>query len=1212
MLTALHITLPQRRDRESEQHLPNRCLIVNELTCEASLISTEASLKYARDAAHESYETGTRFRFGHITISPHHGSIFVTQVAPLLYDLCRGFFLSTSSNDAEMQSRLLASTNPVAADSDEPVIFQRRGLENASASEHQKICQKTWLMSRTVFIYGSRSATERRALFLHLAKAVALALLQETNATETQTSEKNTCEVCFSLVDLYHAWGVGDVLDPNAVMHDSFQLQRLKREEPRRSLNEPKGIDFVEPTRQLLEGRDSISTCLLRALQRIDSPRALRTSAEREDHAVKSTLVLTFTISKHPKQGLGASRRGKMRSARAGEERGRQKADSSLEARFHIILLPDSAAAAHGKQAAQELGALANALQACTQWQNEIVSATDAEEDPREQRAKEPPKPALSLNVSSSGTTSTTNKVSWVPLRESPLLLYLFESNIYYRHQLERSLRNLRLSKERRRQFSSESRSVGANVSTQSQNAARSVSCTASTSMEHSGCWMSAEAKNTNVLDCIAAGIGQCLLIVCVNSGWDQYYQARSAFLFAQRASNQLSQPCVFSDPTLEHVSPTCGTEHGISNFHKTLTLTSTRIQSLCQYSLERQRHEPFHALEETVDGVERQLWSSPERRETTEPRHPKAEEFSVSPLAPSEVAFVEEEGSDQYNGRDVLSRQTDVQAVRQPVGSRVDAVTKITSPIAPSSGRNMRSVPMRQLRRCDYDDQQGGISSLHDESTAKSWEQPEIPCGTETSPLDSGLCESPTSAKGVKLGPSPVAGGPMIHDVLLEQSRLRQENAQLRVLLASMSSQQADSDRELRGSVRIADICDAALLESRRSARLSEIDVLRKELATTTKKAQVLQKTLLRSVDDNRKLRRAMHAQMKQLVVDLPRIFQDTLAERDSNTPAVAEERLLRWEMLLENTVGRMMRPVSGDDHVEGEKEQEQKEESTCTERDGRFGLQTCQIENVTKTSHANCACAHMPEGRGPGSRCNGSCYQVQREANDLLNEEANRWDWKASKRDMKGEVKSPLGNDIDFQVAQLLQLAYRLFLCGSAFANEVEDDDGHTVSAGSIHEGPDRAEVEVCGAMRRSLSKSVLDIMSPHQKGLRAKAAKAEGEGHLFTGEGREPELCWKCHMSWRPCCNAEYTRFLEILRSLCGQLMITGTVALDSHRQVMYKAEAAQEELKDKKGTPLPRHVCFPSGCCPSHESWGDVSSAELLPNEGDFIAEDTSTI
>ncbi|ESL05993.1 hypothetical protein TRSC58_06340 [Trypanosoma rangeli SC58] len=268
----------------------------------------------------------------------------------------------------------------------------------------------------------------------------------------------------------------------------------------------------------------------------------------------------------------------------------------------------------------------------------------------------------------------------------------------------------------------------------------------------------------------------------------------------------------------------------------------------------------------------------------------------------------------------------------------------------------------------------------------------------------------------------------------------------------SSMSSHQAESDREQRASVRMADICDAALLESRRAARSSELDVLRKELATTTKKAQVLQKTLLRSVDENRKLRRAMHAQMKQWVVDLPRIFQDTLADRDSNTSAVAEEKLRRWEMLLENTVGRMMRPVSGDGHVEEEQEREQehKEESTCVERGGRFGLQTCQMKNVTRTSHANCACVHMPDGRGPGSRCNGSCYQVQREANELLNGEASGPDRKPSKRDMRGEAKSPPGSDINLQVTQLLQLAYRLFLCESAFANGGEDDDGHSVSAG------------------------------------------------------------------------------------------------------------------------------------------------------------------
>ncbi|RNF21792.1 uncharacterized protein Tco025E_03417 [Trypanosoma conorhini] len=1203
MLTALHITLPPKRvHRESQQHLPNRCLVVNESTCEASLISTEASLKYATGAAHESCETGTRFRFGHVTISPHHGSIFVTQVAPLLYDLCRSFWLSACCSDAASQSQPSVSKSAVDADSDAPNIPQS-GWENLSWDECRKVYQKTWSMSRSVFIYGSHSATERRALFLHLAKATALALRQEADAMGAQPPERNECDVAFSLVDLYHVWGVGDVLDPNAVMHDDLRLQRLKREEPRRSLNEPKGIDFVAPTRQALESRDSVSTCIMRALQRSAPPRALRTSAEKEEHAVNSTLVLTFFVSRRSKRGPGVSRRGRMPAARAEEERGRQKIGCPTEARFHLILLPDSTAAAHGKQGAQELGALASALQACTQWQKEMLSAED---DSRTQRANGVPVTARNLDASSSATASATSKLPWVPLRESSLLLYLFESNMYYRHQLEKSLRNLRLSKERRRPFGDGSRSVSANVSTQSLDVARSVSYSTAVSTEQSGCWMCADANGANVLDCIAAGIGQCLLVLCVNSGWDQYYQARTAFLFAQRATKQLDQPCVFLEPKSEEVSHTFSAEQVRGNSHKPSPLASTAMQSPYQCARVRHLQGPLLSLEGSVAGVERQLWSSPRRREATQPRPPEAAGPSDSPLAPSEVAVVEEEGSDRDADLDAPSQRTEAQVVRQRVGSGAAAGTKITSPIAPSPEARIHSGPVQQLFRCDRVDQQAGISSLGEETAANSGQPRGKTGGSQGFLPRPGPCGSTASAEDVSLCPPPAERGAMVNDVLLKQSLLLQENAELRALLARLSSQQADTYRGQRESTRIADVCDAALLESRRTARSSELDALRKELSTTTKKARVLQKTLSRSVDDNRKLCRVMHAQMKQCLLDLSRIFQGSLGERDLNFPAIAEERIRRWEKLLEKTTRQVLRPFSGASRAEEEAEtpeEEEEEEATCADSGDGVCPQRCQPKRVTKTSHANSACALLSEGRPSGSCCNGRHHQKRREADVLPGAKAEGRDRQAPKRYMKEEVKSPLGSSITPQLAQLLQLAYRLFLCDSSSTNEDDENGGHNAFGGSLQEGPDGAKVEAFRTTHQSLSRSVLDILSPHQQEARAGAARAEIEGRPVTGRRPEAELCWRCQLSRRPRCNAAYTKFLEILRSLCRQQVTITGEAPGSHPQVMKETE--EEELKGMKGASFSGHAVPPSGPCCPHEGWEDVSAAGLLRNEGALL-------
>ncbi|EKF31451.1 hypothetical protein MOQ_004717 [Trypanosoma cruzi marinkellei] len=1224
MLTALHVTLPHRRDRDSQQHLPNRCLVVNEATCEASLISTEASLKYASGAANESYESKSRFRFGHVAISPHHGNVFVTQVAPLLYDLCRVFLCSSCSNESGMESRPLTpttkTTTTAGSDSNGPGISQKR-WDTMTARTCRRICRKTWSMSRTVIIYGSHSATERRALFLHLAKAISLALIQETSAMGTETPEKNTCEVSFSLVDLYHAWGVGDALDPNAVMHDSIQLQRLKREEPRRSINEPKGMDFVEPTRHTLEDRDSVSTCLLRALQRVDPPRALRTNAEKEDHAVKSTLVLTFIISRDSKCRVGVSRRRNVHSAKNEKINGRQRDGFSKEARFHLILLPDSTAAAHGKQGAQELGALAGALQACTQWQNEMISAEEEEEEEEEedeartQCANYVTATDRHMDASFFTTKSTPPQFSWVPLRESPLLLYLFESTIYYSHQLLQSLRNLRLSKERRRLFSERSHSGSSSISTHSQNAARVVSFSANTSMEQSSCWMNTDTNSANVIQCIAAGIGQCLLIVCVNSGWDQYYQARSAFLFAQRATNQFGQPDMSSNSQTADLSCIFSTEHGKDNPHKAATPTLTETQPLQQLRQQQRLHESFLSLEKTGSEVERQLWSSPRRREKTEPRRPQAEDSQVSELPPSEIAVIECEDIASMDDKDVPSHNLspptpsqgmEMNPIQQKVKSKTGLVTRITGPALSLPEQNTHAYPVRQLFRCNQDDPKGAINKVleeNDEGNAnKSWKQPETVRENRIYPNYSGLCESPSSTKGVNPGSVPEASSTMVDDVLQKQGLLLQENERLRALLVTLSSQQADAGREQRESTRLKDVCDVTLLESRRAARSSDLNELRRALSITTKKARILQKTLSRSMDENRKLRRLIHSQMKKCCVEFSRIAHGTPAEQGSNTSKVAEERIYRWEMLLEDMMKQILRSVRGDSFVgsdDDNEEREEKNETTRTGDGGRFGSQRPQVKSKENSSLANCGCAHLQDGRQPCSSRDGSHQFIHRGADFSPSEKAQGRDCQAFERNTEVEaaVNSPPYRKIDVQLTQLLHIAYRLFLGESSSANDGDDD--HSVSGGNMHKAPEGAEVQGCNRTHCSFSRSVLDILSPHQLGARAKDGRTEEEEEEEEGRPvceRRPktELCWRCHSSRRTRCNAAYTKFLEILRSLRSHMATNGSFVSDSYPQGMEEAEE-KDEINGSDSAALSRHARVSSFHSRFRETWAGASPA-----------------
>ncbi|KEG12653.1 hypothetical protein DQ04_01551080 [Trypanosoma grayi] len=1159
MLTALHITLPKAGthrngyQQHDQKHLPNRCLLVKEATCEATLISTEASRKYADDAACELHNAGTRFRFDHVTISPHHGSIFVAQVAPLLYDLCRNFFLTSHLSGPVSEGKSMTGIDTSRSGS-----TQQR-WDSVSMGSYKEFPGKLRSLSRTIFICGSQSATDRRALFLHLAKATAQALLQQTDASSSPSQERGSCDVSFSLVDLYHAWGVGDVLDPNAVLHHSDQLDRLRREKPRRLVNEPKGIAFVEPTRQTLKGRDNASLSILRAMQRTDAPRALRTDAEKADHAIKSTLVLTFTISRTSGGGV-AVRHGSVRKPGAEQQ---QQGTRLFEAKLHLTLLPDSTAAAHGQQVARELGALASALQACAQWQDEGSAMT-----------------AVKHRDPLSAPVSPSTNVSWAPLRESPLLLYLFESTMYYARQTERSLRQLRLADERRRLNDSESRSVSVNTSTQSRSTAKSPSTGTALSAEH-GWWLGADASCSHVIACIAAGIGKCLLVVCVNSGWDQYFQARSVFLFAQRATNQLGSLRTLPESTSEE-----GTPGSVAKPRSTTKICSPYARHH-QEQQQHQQEEMFLTLQQTLEEVENPLWSTPQRRENTEPRHVREEESPISARAPSDVPIQEEDGEDgsedgrgcnnnnkSYNcvvlencSPTLLPIRRETNAVRQRGATQAASASRGSGLHVSSSQKNVCQYSVQKLSPCGAAQGSGAAAVVgalasmhpyapqedaveHDTSTAylhtgaaattptlQQGQRPrnvEVVHASQALPLE-GLCSGSShlpneTQSGLSQG-SPknlMNVTPLQQQLQLHQQRevfLLGENERLRALVAKLASQQAAAVPEEQRATGIADVRDTVPVQLRAVVRSVELQGLQEELVATTKRARVLRRTLSRSMEENRKMRRVIHSQLRQCLFELPRVVREAVAERGAPSPTVMEEKLYRLEKLLEITADRVMRSVR-EDVGEGEEPNDYDDD----EEEKNF----------------------EPRRRQQRHRCVRSGTRTMGDADPQTNDAARRRQ-QTFQAPVAGRVtqNSGVGKEVDAQVVQLLRVAYRLFLSDTS--------PGDKKSRGMRNDDADEADLnELCNEdkkvgnasrVRRSLSKSVLEILSPRQKQEEDGERKAVREG-AFDEEvsGRRTprrDFCWRCRVSVCTRQNAVYATFLDLVRSLCDRIRADGTL-------------------------------------------------------------------
>nr|CCC94551.1 conserved hypothetical protein [Trypanosoma congolense IL3000] len=540
MLTSLHVTLPKVRTNQRRRH-PNRCLVANETTGEVSLLPVAQLLQhdtFAGSSADERKRMNGEvcFRFDHITISPHHSSTFASQVVPLLKGLWKHFFACQ-----QKESRTLRYKGEVCT-------YSKCNCPTDGVTPYARVerpwcrccSEELYFLTRSVFIYGNHSSTDRRGLFSHLAKATGQVLLQQVD-TSSPFSCGSSCSVSFSLVDLHPRWGFRDVLDTESDARHSSGAQHGRVDCPRSG-------GFPPLKRATLENRKTASQCIAKAIKRAETPRSLDTTAEREDHASRSTLVLIFILSEHSNEKEGTCANKVSQFAPEKHYPWSKEQGLGMEAQFNIILLPDSATAVRCRREAEELSALAQILQACGRWRRSYdetgITADVQSQNPESFQS------ALNPGPYDGNLNTCTTHTPTLP-RVSQILIYLLR------------FRACCTGEEARGPVAStlfpvdDTKRVSANTCARCHGNA--MDCSASAA-ECPNCAYLVPAMPNDFLvpiDCFDAAVGRSSLVICVNSGSEHYTEVRNALLFAQRMTGcgELTSPipyCSLSEGTLQ------------------------------------------------------------------------------------------------------------------------------------------------------------------------------------------------------------------------------------------------------------------------------------------------------------------------------------------------------------------------------------------------------------------------------------------------------------------------------------------------------------------------------------------------------------------------------------------------------------------------------------------------------------------------------------
>jgi hypothetical protein len=348
------------------------------------------------------------FDFDHIGVSPQHSSTFLQLVAPMVFDFVESALPDapqpeerSSSNHHQHSLKGWALDSPRRRSS----VASSRASTAAAAAQHANSSSFTSShhSSNTVFVYG-HAATDRLELYRFIAEHIADAASNQVRSKNLKHANSRSghdaagdvdlLDLSFSLVDAYHVWGIADVLDPSSFLHDvngSRTLNVMKRS------NGSKGLPFVMPTRKALaKFPSSVGDDVSEVTSAVHLRRGLKIlyrQAEVIDHKQSSSSIMSFFCASRQRSSV-----------------------------LHVVLLPEADASSSMNRVGTQLSAVSTTLQQLQQ----LSTSTHGDES----ASFGQPHPNDTSSVQTQNAQSTR-----VPMRESPVLMYLMQTEDYYQNE---------------------------------------------------------------------------------------------------------------------------------------------------------------------------------------------------------------------------------------------------------------------------------------------------------------------------------------------------------------------------------------------------------------------------------------------------------------------------------------------------------------------------------------------------------------------------------------------------------------------------------------------------------------------------------------------------------------------------------------------------------------------------------------------------------
>lgn len=348
-----------------------------------------------RGEASFAHKKCSEFRFDHIGISPEHNSTFLHVVAPMVYDFVESALPKSASGTHTPRKQGLSKLRHRTPS---PPV-------HVDAVDSTTSRQDTFVTSNTVFVYGHHDS-DQKELYRFLAEKIAetashqvrvrnLALANEEQRRPSSGPLSDILlDLSFSLSDSFHTWGIADVLSSSSFLHDVNGMRTLNA--TKRS-NGSKGLSFVMPTQKpLARIGTSVKSDVAEVRNSValrDNLRILYRKVDLADHQKTASAMLTFFCTSSERTSL-----------------------------LHLVLLPEADSCSPSNRIASQLAAVGTTihlLQRLRHAPSATPTSSSIEHSFHDDQSRSMQDEQADQNVR-------------VPMRESPVLMYLMQTDDYY------------------------------------------------------------------------------------------------------------------------------------------------------------------------------------------------------------------------------------------------------------------------------------------------------------------------------------------------------------------------------------------------------------------------------------------------------------------------------------------------------------------------------------------------------------------------------------------------------------------------------------------------------------------------------------------------------------------------------------------------------------------------------------------------------------